>query len=427
MALSKSSLMIRDYENIRQLLRDIYIYGCFSRDDYIEKNGISGRKYDKEQQRISAYLPEKFIRKRRVNKKVLMYCTYSTFDGAENYLAETYRNKSFTALDIMSFFFVQQMLSNDEEMTAAEILEGLPYVNENALFTKDNLRVKLEELVSKGFICSRKENRKVLFSLSKDIWKDFDTDELQDILTYLKFLKNVSPIEMPYYFLHEKLKLYLIAERKAQIDDTGMFQFKHNHLFSSLDNDVLLKILKAKSGGHTLVISLYGKQQNSEIEVLPVEVIHDSLYGRQYLYGVSLKDNLSKVIRLDRMASVQLGRNLTPDERRQQECLSKYSDECWCTSDAGCGLTEVVIEFRFDEDKEKFILRRIKEEGHGGLIERKAPGFYEYRIQVRDPDEMIPWIRSFGERAKIIASGQRKTEIKIAQDWKRAVEKYESL
>lgn len=37
MALNKSSLLIRDYENIRQILRDIYIFGCFSRDDFIEK------------------------------------------------------------------------------------------------------------------------------------------------------------------------------------------------------------------------------------------------------------------------------------------------------------------------------------------------------------------------------------------------------
>lgn len=61
MALNKSPLLIWDYENIRQILRDIYIFGCFSRDDFIEKKGISGRKYDKEQQRISAYLPEKLV------------------------------------------------------------------------------------------------------------------------------------------------------------------------------------------------------------------------------------------------------------------------------------------------------------------------------------------------------------------------------
>lgn len=139
MALNKSSLLIRDYENIRQILRDIYIFGCFSRDDFIEKKGISGRKYDKEQQRISSYLPEGFIQKRRVDKKVQLYCSYNIMDGGSNHLAETYRNKSFTALDIMSFFFVQQLLNENEEMTAAEILDALPANNDSveALFSID--------------------------------------------------------------------------------------------------------------------------------------------------------------------------------------------------------------------------------------------------------------------------------------------------
>ena len=160
MALRDSVLLIRDYENIRQILRDIYIYGCFTRDDFIEM-GISGRKYDNEQRRISAYLPNKFIQKRRVDKKVLLYCSYHIEDSEQNYLSGTFRNKSFTALDVMAFFFVQQLLGERKEMTAPEILEALPNYNTTIVFTKDNLRVKLDELVEKGYIKFRKEGRTV--------------------------------------------------------------------------------------------------------------------------------------------------------------------------------------------------------------------------------------------------------------------------
>ena len=232
MALNKSSLLIRDYENIRQILRDIYIFGCFSRDDFIEKKGISGRKYDKEQQRIISYLPEGFIQKRRVDKKVQLYCSYNIMDGGSNHLAETYRNKSFTALDIMSFFFVQQLLNKNEEMTAAEILDALPANNDSVVFTKDNLRVKLDELVEKGFIRIRKKGRNILYNLAEDIWQGFSDDELVDICLFLDFLKNVSPIEMPYYFLHEKLILYLSVERGRSVEEKDIFHFKHNHLFN---------------------------------------------------------------------------------------------------------------------------------------------------------------------------------------------------
>ena len=425
MALNKSPLLIRDYENIRQILRDIYIFGCFSRDDFIEKKGISGRKYDKEQQRISAYLPEKFIQKRRVDKKVLLYCSYSVMDGGNNHLADTYRNKSFTALDVMSFFFVQQLLNENEEMTAAEILDALPATNDSVVFTKDNLRVKLDELVEKGFICIKKKGRNILYSLAEDMWKEFSDDELMDICLFLEFMKNVSPIEMPYYFLHEKLMLYLSIERGRSVAEKDIFHFKHNHLFNTLDNDVLLEILRAMKADHVLEVILYGEEKG--VKVIPIEVIHDSVYGRQYLYCFDIDKARPTVIRLDRMIRASVLRKLTKDEENKKASLAGYSDFCWCTSGADENLSEIVIEFRFDEQNEKYILRRIQAEGHGGTIKRLDEGLYEYRIKLRDPDEMIPWIRSFGERAKVISSGQRKTEEKIAAEWKKALVKYDSL
>ena len=425
MALNKSTLLIRNYENIRQILRDIYIFGCFSRDDFIEKKGISGRKYDKEQQRISAYLPERFIQKRRVDKKVLLYCAYTAMDGGNNYLADTYRNKSFTALDIMSYFFVQVLLNESGEMTAAEILDSLPAANDSVVFTKDNLRVKLDDLAEKGFIQTRKEGRKVLYSLSEDIWEDFSDDELIDICLFLEFMKNASPIEMPYYFLHEKLMLYLSIERKKEIVGKDIFHFKHNHLFNSLDNDMLLEILRAVKAERMLVVVLYG--DDNELNVMPIEVIHDSIYGRQYLYCFDMEQKRSRVIRLDRMSHVAVSRGMTEEDKKKKELLEGYSNNCWCTSGVDENLSEIVIEFRFDDQNEKYILRRIQAEGHGGTISKLAEGIYEYRLKLRDPDEMIPWIRSFGERAKVILSGQKKTEEKLAEDWKKALMKYDSL
>ena len=57
----------------------------------------------------------------------------------------------------------------------------------------------------------------------------------------------------------------------------------------------------------------------------------------------------------------------------------------------------------------------------------KYKGKYIYKKVIEDPNEMIPWIRSFGERAKVISSGTALTEKTIAEDWERAAKKYESL
>lgn len=425
MALNKSPLLIRDYANIRQLLRDIYIFGCFSRDDYIEKIGISGRKYDNEQRRINAYLTEKFISKRRVGKKVIQYCRYDLEDNSGNYLAETYKNKSFTMLDIMSYFFVTQILSDGAEKTLIEILDEIPLCNDFVEFTKDNLRVKLEELVDIGILKLKKEGRSVFYSLTNDVFEPFSTDELKEIYSYLEFLRNTSPVDVPFYFLQRKLKLYLEAERETELDVTNTFKFRQNHLFNSLDNDVILQCLQALRGEKMITITT---QKGKEItEALPVKVIHDSTYGRQYMVYYNAEYQSCSSLRIDSIDNIIILRDMSADEKKVLHEMHDVYAESWCTSCRNDGPHEIVIHFVFDEKREDYILNRIKREGHGGTVERIEESLYEYRKIISDPNEMIPWIRSFGERAKVISSGTANTEYAIAEDWERAVAKYEAI
>ncbi len=423
MALRDSVLLIRDYENIRKILRDIYIFGCFTRDDFIEM-GMSGRKYDNEQRRLSAYLPEKFLQKRRVDKKVLLYCTYRQEDSEKNYLAETYRNKSFTTLDVMSYFFIQQLLNENIELSAPEILESLPLYNEERIFTKDNLRTKLDELIDKGYLTARKDGRKTLYSLAEDLWKDFSNEELLDLLRYTEFVMNVSPFELPYFFLYKKLALYIECERHISVPKDEIFAFKHNHLFNALDNDILLEILRACSNGTTLQVKL---SNQLEEELLPVKVIHDSTYGRQYLCAFSTHYEKRKIVRLDLIESIRCDRKMTQDELTVVDGIIAFLDECWCTAAIDEDLREVVIHFIFDEEEEPYVFRRIIKEGHDGDVKRLEKNKYEYRLRVRDPREMIPWIRSFGERAKVVSSGEYDLSRLLSEEWKKAVANYESI
>lgn len=424
MALSKSNLLIRDYDNIRDILRNMYIFGCFTRDDFIGM-GYGGRKYDNEQRRINAYLPKKFISKRRDGKKVIQYCKYNLDDNMGNYLSETYRNKSFTMLDIMSYFFVMQSLADGQEYTLPELLEVMPIGSEEVEFTKDNLRVKLDELLETGLIQARKDGRNVRYSLSKDIWEDMTDEELQDIYIYLEFLRNTSPMDVPYYFLQKKLKLYLFSDRNIEMEEVDIFKFRQNHLFNSLDNDVLLVCLQ---GLHlNLTLNIEKMNGTKYVDVLPVKVIHDSTYGRQYLLFYDAKYQVVNATRIDLIDNASLGRNLTKEEINIVEKNKNYDEKCWCTSAGANGEQEIVIEFRFDEDKEDYIYNRIVREGHGGKLSKIENNVFEYRNLLKDPNEMIPWIRSFGEHAKVISSGKAMTEKTLAKDWERAVEKYESI
>ncbi len=416
--------MIRDYENIRRILREIYIYGCFTKDDYIEM-GFSGRKVDKEQQRIGVYLPDKFIKKRRINKKVIQYCRYNISDSTNNYLAETYRNKSFTMLDLLSYFYILQILGDGVERTLQEILEEMPFDNADVEFTKDNLRVKLDELLENQFLQTKRDDRNVRYQVADDIWEGFLDEELLELLTYLEFIKNVSPVEMPYYFLQRRLKLYLFSERKIRTDSKSPFQFKHNHIFNSLDNDILIECLSAIRAKYSLIIEKdVGKEA---IAALPIKVIHDSTYGRQYLMFYNVGRQMINGVRIDHIKKVKIGEHFTKEEMDLVEVNLNFDDFCWNMSGINEDPQDVIVRFYFDEKKEEFILNRLIREGHNGTISKLKAGVYEYRISLRDPKEIIPWIRSFGERAQVISSGDFEIEKTIEEDWEKAVNKYEAL
>lgn len=426
--MAKSNLLIRDYDNIRRILRDIYIFGCYSRDDFIEK-GMSGRKYDNEQRRINAYLPEGFIRKRRVDKKVQYYCYYGPNTSGNdtlttNHLAETYRNKSFTMLDITSYFFVLGILNDHPGLTLIEVLEEIPQLNEEILFTKDNLRVKLNELETCGLIQSQKDGRNVRYYVTEDIWKEYSEEELKQIYMLLDFIRNIMPFEMPYVFLQQKLKLYLLSRG---IDDLpeGVFQFKHNHLFNVLDNEIMLDLLRALNGGRAVQLERTGADESST--VVPVKIIHECTYGRQYLLCMNCKDESALMIRLDRIDSVTMGDELTDEMKARAIERTADEEKCWCTSGLGNQLQRVVIEVKIDEERESYIIKRLHREGHGGKVTKLKSGHYHYETEVRDHLEMTPWIRSFGEHMRVIEDGGSGLSEHIAADWKRAVQKYETL
>ena len=425
----KSSLLIRDYDNIRRILRDIYIFGCYSRDDFIEK-GISGRKYDNEQRRINAYLPEGFLKKRRVDKKVLYYCYYGPNDGdkdllASNRLAETYSNKSFTMLDITSYFFVLGILNEHPGSTLVEILDEIPQWNDDILFTKDNLRVKLGELEECGLLRINKDGRNVRYYVAEDFWKEFSTEELVQIYIFLDFAENVMPIEMPFIFLRRKLKLYLFSKGMRDLPE-GVFQFKHSHLFTILDNEIMLELLRAVDSRCFARIKRTESEEAEEF--VPVKLIHECTYGRQYLLCMEhWEDGAAQMIRLDRIDFAEIGDKVPEELFARAADRTSDEEQCWSTSGLGNDLHKVVIEVRLDEERESYIIRRLHREGHGGEVTRCSKGLYRYEIDVRDPLEMTPWVRSFGEHMKVIEDGGSGLADHIAADWRRAVSKYEAL
>ena len=48
-----------------------------------------------------------------------------------------------------------------------------------------------------------------------------------------------------------------------------------------------------------------------------------------------------------------------------------------------------------DEEKEKHILRKLKQETRGGTVEKTAPNTFVYKRKLYNTQEIMPWVKSF--------------------------------
>lgn len=87
---------IKHYNIIRSILRDVFLYGCFSREGLGEKRKLSSRKVSYEIRRIQQYVESEFIKTDRDGRNKLLSLTYDSIRNTGNFLVKTYMTKSFT-------------------------------------------------------------------------------------------------------------------------------------------------------------------------------------------------------------------------------------------------------------------------------------------------------------------------------------------
>ena len=76
---------IKNYNIIRDILRDCFLYGCFSRDGLENKRNVSSRKVSYEMRRIQQYVEEKYIKFDKDGRYKLLSLSY---DFMRHYLLE---------------------------------------------------------------------------------------------------------------------------------------------------------------------------------------------------------------------------------------------------------------------------------------------------------------------------------------------------
>lgn len=380
--MSDFSELIKNFDKVRDYMKDFFIYGFKTRSDFQYK---SLRTYDNERRRIESLLSNliKFD-----NSKKGKHIAISLDSGQlpANPLYKAYKSKSFTDNDISLHFYILDLLRKYPAMSVEEITDGICN-NYGRIFEPQTVRLKLKEYVNEGILLQKKSGKSLQYSLSEDYPDTLcsDTDSLLDAVT---FFSESAPFGV--------IGSYLL-DRMDVINDT--FLYKHHFIVHTLEDQILLTLLTAIDEKRMVEIINYGKgKKEILIPCVPMKVYISTQTGRRYIIMYLPDIKRFNSFRLDYIKSVKL---LTIYENYGycKEKFEKNEAFCWGVSFGNSDHSKLSEQFTMviliDEQREQYILDRLKREGRNGVITRMCDNTYSFSAQVFDTNEMMNWVKTF--------------------------------
>ena len=313
------SELIKSFDRIRNYMREFYVYGFKSREEYGMK---STRSYDNERRRIESWLGDYMsFHKDASGKNVFL--SVDSRRIPHNPLHKAFKAKSFTDKDITLHFYILDLLADGSALSCKEIVDHIndDYLSHfSGLFSLDEstIRKKLKEYEVLGLLKSEKFGREVLYQR---------TDDRLDLATWtdaLAFFSEEDPLGVVGSFLIDKLD-----------QPSDAFRFKHHYILHALDSDILCQLLEAIDEKRAVALIIRGLRSAREYQrtVCPLKIYISTQSGRQYLLGYhyrgrrmafgypacpdhSLKREVFDLLAADKTTAMRLNDNymITPEE-----------------------------------------------------------------------------------------------------------------
>ena len=381
--MSSYNELIKNFEKIRSYMREFYVYGFKSREEYNKK---SARSYDDERRRMESWLGD-YMNFVRTSDGKNVFISIDSRVSQHNPFYKALKAKSFTDGDITLHFILFDILhTQDAYLSLSEILDEIDnYLKDfesPMMFDESTVRKKLKEYVGQGIITTKKVGRKITYSRAHGI-------DLPDITDLLNFYSEVAPCGVIGSFLLDK-----------QTDKTDNFAFKHHYITSALDSNVLATLFCAirEKRAVTLMNTSRNSPKPRANRVIPLRIFISVQNGRQHLVAYQPDFNAIKSFRIDYLSDVRL-EEPTPRFDELRADLDNKQSKMWGvtvkTARTGEERTEHVQFTVKVADNEEYIVNRLMREKRIGYVEKIDDNTYRFTADVYDTSEMIPWIRTF--------------------------------
>ena len=404
------SELIKNYNRIRDYMREFYVYGFKSRDEFHKK---SARSYDDERRRLESWLGEYMTFRQTPDGKNVFISIDSRLSN-HNPLYKGWKTKSFTDGDITLHFILFDILSSPEiSMSLSEITVKVDKIlsafEKPRCFDESTVRKKLIEYVSEGLIRTEKKGKILYYRRAEDI-KACGSD-------CLDFFSEVAPCGVVGSYLLDKLD-----------DHDKHFAFKHHYITSAMDSEILFSLFHAMREKRKITIETVNRHKNQITEklVVPLKIFISVQSGRQYLmaYVPGLKRITS--YRIDSILSVKMG-DVCQEFDSWREKLSNMQTHMWGVSTQSISRERMeLVEFTVTyADDETHIHRRLEREKRCGTVERIDANTSRFSAEIFDSSELVPWIRSFICRIVDIQFSNKALEKQFKDDLEKMYQLYD--
>ena len=402
--------LIRNFDKIRDYMRDFYIYGFKSRSDFTRK---SSRTYDNEKRRIESYMGE-YMKWEYTKTGKNLFISMDCARIPVNPLYAAWKSKTFTGNDIMLHFYLLDLLDSDSRLSI-DSLTDLICTRSGQVFDTQTVRNKCKEYAELGIIRAEKQKKSLYYSLSDNTFSQL-LQSAPGLGEAVKFFQGSAAFGEIGSFIMDNQKL-----------ENDRFTFKHYYAAHTLEDGILLDLLSAirnRCAIEFVNINESGTRV-STFDGIPVKIFVSAATGRRYLCLYKTREKRFFNYRLDHMKEVSL-KDFCETAGQHQADLENNLDRVFGVSFGGQNRKEIIcMKLYVNEKTEGFILERLIREGQGGELIRLEKNTYLYTKEVFDSNDMSPWIKTFMGRI-IQLEGTNQTVInRFYKDIKRMKEMYE--
>ena len=403
------SELIKNFNRIRDYMREFYVCGFKSRDEYTQK---SARSYDDERRRLESWLGD-YMQFRQTPDGKNVFISVDSRTSSHNPLYKAWKAKSFTDGDITLHFIIFDILcAPGVSMTLGEVMERIDdYLSGFRMpktYDESTVRKKLKEYAKEGIIETEKKGRRLVYRRART---DCELDR-----DMLDFFSETSPCGVIGSFLLDKLD-----EREDYLS------FKHHYITSAMDSEILCDLFAAMGERRRVILENMNRHTGrvTDNPAVPLRIMVSVQSGRQYLMAYSIPFGGISSFRIDNLISVKMDRVEEHFEEMRAE-LDRMLPHMWGVSTqnrSGQPMEHVEFTIRYRDD-ETHIPLRLEREKRIGTVEHLDGNTSRFTADVYDASEMVPWIRTFICRIVSIHISDRELEEQFRDDIRAMYELY---